>query len=398
MTPPGWQAGPPDRSAVRRDERISVTEYSLLVGAEAFWREAARDIAAARRRVLVQAMTFEGDSAGLAVAEAVIEAGAADRRILVDDYTRHVINDRILLTTRDPAIRAEADATHRMFDRLMDYGVSVRITQPIEGQPLRYPLRNHKKLLVIDDAAWIGGINFSEHNFAWSDTMVRIADGHVADWLASAFEADWQGRSEPARRNFAGGLTLLNLSGTGNMAGFAPVLELLAGARRSLEVLSPYPTFPFLEAMGQAAASGAEVVLYTPRANNKSVVRDYVLHAAQRHGVAVRLLPEMGHTKAALIDGEALVCGSSNFDFVSARASAELVAIIRFETLIAAVQDRLFGVARSQSVPMNGADHRPLRALCASAALHTADALIARLPRQVRTVSWPRLAQARPPG
>jgi cardiolipin synthase len=375
-----------------------VAEYALQVGAEAFWRDAARDIAAARRRVLVQAMTFEGDSVGQAVAAAVAAAGAADRRILVDDYTRHVINDRILLTTRDPAIHAEAEATHLMFGRLMDLGVGVRITQPIERRPLRYPLRNHKKLLVIDDVAWIGGVNFSEHNFTWPDMMVRVSDREVTDWLAGAFDADWQGRGASDAREFAGGLTLLNLSGSGNLAAFAPVLELFAGAGRSLEVLSPYLTFPFLEAMAQAAAHGARTVLYTPRVNNKSIVRDYVLHAARSHGIAVRLLPEMGHTKAALIDGETLVCGSSNFDFVSVRANAELVAAIRDPALVKAAQEALFGPARERAEPLHESDHRPWRGLWAGAALRTADALIARLPRRTRTVPWPRLAQADRPG
>lgn len=375
-----------------------MAEFSLLVGADAFWREAARDIAASRRRVLVQAMTFEGDSVGQAVAATLIEAEASDRRVLVDDYTRHVINDRMLLTTRDPAIRAEAEATHRMFCRLMDEQVGVRITQPIEGWPLRYPCRNHKKLLVADDAAWIGGVNFSEHNFAWPDMMVRIGNPQVADWLASQFEADWQGRSEPAMREFAGGLTLLSLSGSGNPAGYAPVLDLFAGARRSLEVISPYPTFPFVEAMARAAARGAQVVLYTPRANNKPVVRDYVLRAARRRGIIVSLLPEMGHTKAALVDGETLVCGSTNFDFVSARTSAEFVATIRDGALIAAAEEHLFGPARNMAEPLHDADHRPWRALYASAALRIADSLIARLPRRPHTVPWPRLAEADPPG
>ena len=66
--------------------------YELHVGAPAFWRRAAGDIAGARRRVLVQAMTFEGDAAGLSVAAAIASSAAADRRVLVDAYTRAVIS------------------------------------------------------------------------------------------------------------------------------------------------------------------------------------------------------------------------------------------------------------------------------------------------------------------
>jgi cardiolipin synthase A/B len=375
-----------------------VAEYSLHVGATAFWREAARDIAAARSRVLVQAMTFEGDSVGQAVAGCLSEAGAADRRVLVDDYTRHVINDRLIMTSRDPAIRAEAAATHRMFDALARSGVDVRVTQPLGGNPLRYPSRNHKKLLVADDAAWIGGINFSEHNFAWPDMMVRISDRRVSDWLAATFEADWQGRAAPARQDFPGSLSLHALAGSNNLANFAPILDLLAGARRRLEVISPYPTFPFLDAMARAAGRGVPVTLYTPRANNKPVVRDYLLRATRRHGIAVGLLPEMTHTKAALIDGELLICGSTNFDFVSARTSAELVATIRDKALVSEAERHLFASARARAEPPVAADRTAWRGRVATVALHAADAVIARLPRAGHTVPWPRLAQARPPG
>ena len=71
-------------------------KYTLLVGSEAFWAQAEADIAAARERVLVQAMTFEGDRAGGAVGRAVEASAAADRRALVDDYTRFVISDRFV--------------------------------------------------------------------------------------------------------------------------------------------------------------------------------------------------------------------------------------------------------------------------------------------------------------
>jgi cardiolipin synthase A/B len=375
-----------------------VTEYDLHLGAAAFWGEAERDIARARRRILVQAMTFEGDTVGQAVALALGEAQAADRRVLVDDYTRHVINDRLLLASRDSAIRAEARETGRMFDRLMRSGVEVRVTQPIASRPLRYPFRNHKKLLVVDDAVWLGGVNFSEHNFAWHDMMVRIADPQAADFLAGCFEADWQGKAAPVTQWRGDRLTLLNLSGADNRSGFSPLLELLAGARQSLEVLSPYPTFPFLDAMAGAAARGARVTILTPSANNKPMVRDYVLRAARRCGIAVRLLPGMNHAKAALVDRETLVFGSSNFDFVSARASAEIVAISSDERLVAQAQRRLFDPLCHAAEPLADAAPHAWRGLAATAALHVADALISRLPHRPRTVPWPRLAQSQPPG
>ena len=94
----------------------------LQVGSAAFWERCRADILGARRRVLIQAMTFEGDAAGLSVAEAIGHSHALDRRVLVDDYTRQVINDTFLALTRKPAIHAEARATAAMFGRLLRQG------------------------------------------------------------------------------------------------------------------------------------------------------------------------------------------------------------------------------------------------------------------------------------
>jgi cardiolipin synthase len=362
--------------------------FELHVGSAEFWNRARGDIASARRRVLVQAMTFEGDAAGSAVAEAIRASGAADRRVLVDDYTRHVINDTFLALTRDAAIQAEAAATLAMFDSLIAGGVGMRLTNPVGRNPLRYPVRNHKKLLVIDDAAWIGGINLSDHNFAWHDMMVRIEHPALADWLAGAFERDWLGRPETQVAGF-GPVMILDLCGGNNQIGLAPLLAAFSGARQSLEVVSAYPTFPFVDAMAAAARRGVKVTLHTPRPNNKPVIRDYLLGVARQSGIALHLSPMMTHAKAALIDGEVLVAGSSNFDFVSHRANAEYVATFRDAGLVAEFEQRLLGPLREGGEAPGPGELSPLRSLRARVGLRMADVLVSWLEPGPRVAEWP---------
>lgn len=361
--------------------------FELLVGSQAFWERAAGDIAAARRRVLIQAMTFEGDAAGTRVAAAIGASGAADRRVLVDDYTRHVINDTFLALSRAPALHAEAAATWAMFDGLQASGAGVRVTNPVGRNPLRYALRNHKKLLVMDDAVWIGGINFSDHNFAWHDMMLRIDHAGIAAWLAAEFERDWLGETASRGADIAG-VGLLSLDGGANEGHFGDLLGLFAGARRSIEVVSAYPTFPFIDAMAAAARRGIPVRLYTPRPNNKPVIRDYLMGVAQGSGLEIRLMEEMTHVKAALVDGEALVVGSSNFDFVSHRANAEYVATIRDAALIADFKARLLEPAHAGSTLPGAGDHSRWRSLKAHASLRVADAVVSRLSHGPRIAEW----------
>lgn len=366
-----------------------MTKIELLVGLDAFWARAARDIASARRRLYVQAMSFEGDDAGKTVADAIKASPARDKRVLVDAYSTVVISDRFVLSPAglfDRALRAEAKATRAMFDDLIRAGARVRVTNPIGPLYLHYPARNHKKLIVADEAAYIGGVNFSDHNFAWRDLMLRLEGDAAARVLARDFEATFDG-APGAWREDLGDLVLHGLDGRSNVRGFAEIIALIEAATRDITVVSPYLTFPFTNALASAARRGVTVTLITPVANNKPLLRTYVLAAAARSGFVVRPTPGMSHLKGLLIDDQYLVVGSSNFDFVSVAAEEELMAVIAAPAVIADFRRRVVAPAL-QGAALTGA-HRPFRlaGMAAHAALRIADLAIRRArmaPRSAR--------------
>ncbi len=366
--------------------------FELLIGADRFWARAKADMVAARRRVLVQAMTFEADPSGRSVAEAVLAASAAQRRVLVDDYTRNVINDTMLpLPFRPESVKREARETLAMFTDMSRRGVGVRITNPVLGHPLRYPLRNHKKLLVLDNVAYIGGINFSDHNFAWHDLMLRIEGAAAADWLAADFDRDWAGQPMAGQAAF-GTLELISFDGNGprNAQLFEPLLKMVRAAKRSVEMVSAYPTMPFVAAFAEAARGGAKATIYTPLPSNKPVVRDYLASVAGPAGVELRLLPEMTHAKALLIDGETLLLGSSNFNFASYRTSSDYVAVLRDPALVAEFERMLLAPARESAVAAADLKIPTWRKLRGRLTLQLADAALARLRHgPVRVINWP---------
>ncbi len=314
--------------------------HELLVGADVFWGRANADIAAARRRVLVQAMTFEGDATGLAVAEAIQASGATLRRVAVDDYSRLVINDRWVNSRRgrrDPALQAEAAETAAMFGRLEAAGVEVTWTEPVRRVWRDYPFRNHRKIVVADDVAYVGGVNFSDHNFAWTDLMVRMDRQDAADVLAADFPTA-AAPSAKAWRADLEGLTLYGLDGRSNPDTFAQLLTQLGTAERQIVVFSPYLTFPFTEGLKRARLRGVEVTIVTPRSNNKPLLHDHIAFLAQTEGFALVETPQMSHVKALMIDDARVIAGSSNFDFVSHDAEAEFIAV--FDDLSLAEQLR----------------------------------------------------------
>jgi cardiolipin synthase len=295
-------------------------------------------------------MTFEGDAAGQAVASAVRDSEAADRRVLVDDYSRVVVSDCFVLSPRyllNRPFRDEVKATRAMFRGLKDDGVSVRRTNPIAGRAARYGVRNHKKLIVADDVAYVGGFNFSDHNFAWHDLMLRIEGAGPADFLAGDFDATWESRPTLRRGHF-GPLTLSALDGRTNREGFQPLLDAIAGAKERIEIVSPY--LPFVGILAEAARRGVKVELLTPFAGNKPMVRHYLSDASRRAGFDLVLLPEMTHLKAMLIDGRMLILGSSNFDFPSYYSLEEHVAAIEDPESIADFEAQVLGPLRASAL------------------------------------------------
>jgi cardiolipin synthase len=309
----------------------------LLWGSDRFWARAADDLARARRRLYVQAMTFEGDGVGRNVAAAIAASEAVDRRVLVDAYTCHVVSDRFVWSPAaltDPALRSEVRSTRAMFSHLKSVGVRVRMTNPVGPFFAHYPARNHKKLIVADSVAYIGGLNFSDHNFAWSDFMVRLEGEAAARFLAEDFEATFAGAPRPARADL-GEIQMLSMDGRTNAQAFAEITHLIDVAKHEIAVVSPYLTFPFIRPLARARRRGVTVRLATPVANNKPVLRRYVLDQARRHGFEVRLASAMSHAKAIVVDREHLIVGSSNFDFVSVAAEEEIVAVISSRSLAA---------------------------------------------------------------
>ena len=351
----------------------AMPRFELLVGSDAFWERARHDIARAQHRVLVQAMTFEGDRTGLAVAEAIAGSRASDRRVLVDTYSRYIVSDRFVFSPfarRDPAFRTEVRETTAMFERLRRQGVGVVFTNPLGFLGSRFPARNHKKLLVMDDVAYLGGINFSDHNFAWHDLMVRCEDPGLADYLSEDFTRTFQNEPLASEATF-GDAEIYCMSGVANELLFARLLQRVERAKHRIDVFSPYLTFPFCESLAEARKRGVRVVIYTPLANNKGIIRDYLLWAAQRFDFSVKLYDRMSHLKAMLIDDEALVVGSSNFDFVSFHTQAEYMAVLTAPEVVAEFRNLV--LEPDDKLAIDGVRADPVRGPIAFAMLKVAE-------------------------
>jgi cardiolipin synthase A/B len=320
-------------------------KIDLLVDFDAFWTSLSRDLHAAERSAFVQTFSFEGDRIGGMLADAMIKSRARDKRILADSFSKLVLSDKCVYAPRnwfDKQLAQELDATRELHARLLSQGVNIKHGNALGPSPRRFLTRNHKKLILIDGAiAYIGGINFSEHNASWHDMMLRIEDAEVGQFFGQDFLRCWEGNSLASSRT-GNGIELHTLDGRSNRAVFAGVLRLIEEARRSIFIASPYICFPFYDYLKEASRRGVLITMLTPETNNWRYFTDYARWESMRCGLNLRLYNKgMSHLKAMLIDDEFLVAGSSNFDFLSYRFYEEIVAIISDPTVIAGFREQV---------------------------------------------------------
>ena len=331
--------------------------FELLIDFTEFWTRLRADIRSAQESVFVQTFAFEGDAVGKQLSAALLSSGAPDKRILADSFTRIVLSDRFRYSPAnvfDRELRREARATAGMFREIKSAGVELKFTNAYGVTPRRLLSRNHKKLIVIDDAtAYVGGINFSEHNAAWHDMMLRIEDETAADFLREDFLATWDGHDSVTHRQFEG-VELFTTDGRANRQAFQRVFDLIDGAQETIFVESPYITFPFYERLREAARRGVDVKIVTPEQNNWSYFAKYARVESARSQIDLRLdQGRMSHLKAMLIDDEFLIAGSSNFDYLSYRLYQEVLAVITTPDLIAEFRERVMLPDLAGSIAVN---------------------------------------------
>lgn len=327
----------------------------LLVDFKEFWPKLRADLQTARQSVLVQTFAFEGDSVGQDLAEALLSSPAERKQILADSFTRVVLSDRFRFWPAnflDAGLKREARDTALMISRLQQGGITIKYTNPYGVAPRKLLSRNHKKLIVIgEDIAYVGGINFSEHNAQWHDMMFRIQDREAIAFLRQDFLETWKGRDSHKDGKFDG-LEILSADGRHNRASFQRVVDLIDEAQRSIFVQSPYITFPFYERLRAATRRGVAVTIITPAENNWRLFANYARLESARSDIDLRLFQGgMSHLKAMLIDDEYLIAGSSNFDYLSYRIHQELIAVITQPSVIADFRERVVIADLANSKP-----------------------------------------------
>lgn len=330
-----------------------VKSSRVLVGAESFMESLARRAKEAGQSLYIQAMTFEGDAAGEQLMDLMMSSPARDKRLIVDSFSKVVVSDHFVFSPtylRDESFRAEVKNTQQLIKNARAEGVQVKFVNPTWPMMMRYPLRNHKKMMIVDgETSFIGGINFSDHNFDWHDMMVEVNDSSLARTLVDDFLNTWIGHNYSKKSNCASG-DLYLMNGRKSKSLYQELFGLIQGAKSSVTVISPYVSEPLLNILSRTSEQGVDVKIISPSENNKGLFYDFLISKSAKASFTLKHHPGMFHLKAILIDGKKIVFGSSNYDLISYYFEQEVVLVSEETDLVEAFKKQVLGPMDEESV------------------------------------------------
>ena len=239
--------------------------------------------------------------------------------------------------------------------------------QPFRGQLRRPDMRNHRKLVVIDDrVGYAGSQNLIKEHYHkkvsirrglhWVELMARFS-GPVVRELDAVFITDWYSETDELLDPDYQPVVLSEAPGTwdaqvvpsgpsfendNNLKLFAAVIQ---NARDKVSVTSPYfvPDESIQLAMVTAASRGLEVELFVSEVSDQFLVfhaqRSYY-EQLLRAGVKIYLYaaPAVLHAKHLSIDEDVALIGSTNLDIRALSLHMELMVMVQSREFVAAMR------------------------------------------------------------
>jgi cardiolipin synthase len=330
------------------------------------------DIDAAKDHVHLLFYIWLPDHNGLKVVEALKRAAArgVTCRAMADDLgSRTIIRSDHWRAMHAAGVRVAAGLPIGHF-----------LLRPFQG---RIDLRNHRKIVVIDDCiTYCGSQNCADPEFLvkakyapWVDAVMRF-EGPIARQNQFLFASDWMTYVDenlddilckPLPLPMLGGVHA-QVVGTGPTVRYSAMPEmfetLMFAARREVVVTTPYyvPDDSLQTALCTTAYRGVDTTIVFPAKNDSWVVgaasrsyyADLLAAGVKIHEYEGGLL----HTKSVTVDGEITLIGSANMD----RRSFEL----NYENNILFHDSVLTGVMRARQQDYLARSHPVTKAAVAA--------------------------------
>jgi cardiolipin synthase len=316
---------------------VTAVEYQLFVEGDVLYAAMLEDIAAARTTIRMESYIFAADAVGRRIAAALIAQARKGRRVeLRVDYA----GSRWELG-RDLVRELKAAGVHFEWSHRWQW-----------SRPWAFHRRNHRKLLIVDDAiAYLGGFNvhvassrefYGEHR--WRDTHVRFR-GPAVNQAIDLFERS--GCREQSVQCASSPLWVV--PGATRRCRQRLRCELdraFRMAKQRIWLTTPYfvPDRRLRRRLIRAARRGVDVQVLTPAKNDVPIAQwaaRALYSALLKHGVRVyEYQPRVLHAKTLIVDDRWATVGSANFDYRSLFLNAEVNLVSTDRTFCEALADQ----------------------------------------------------------
>lgn len=294
--------------------------YEILTP-EQFFIEFSQLSERATHRVFAQTMYIENGWAFDTMADALACARARglDARLNVDAYS-YLVQDQqlscmpIINSAKRQRHEASIAAKRAAISKLADQGVSVSVTNPPNflNKFLPFAGRNHIKLGIVDDVAWIGGLSYRDDDLSKEDFMMRLTGQDVVATLVKIFEVS---NYSDVREDLIHDLDLTKIitdcGRRGQSCIFDYAMQSILNAQESVRIISQYSVNGRMAgALALKAAMGIDVLSITSDNTTISEWFGSLMDKASRASNRLRGLdvptvysPTRVHAKGLLVDG-----------------------------------------------------------------------------------------------
>jgi cardiolipin synthase A/B len=260
-------------------------------------------------------------------------------------------------------IDSATDHVHVLFYIWLPDHNGTKIIEALKRAAGRIDLRNHRKIVVIDDRiTYCGSQNCADAEFRvkakyapWVDAVMRF-EGPIARQNQFLFASDWMTYVDENLDQFLsksmpmpGGLTA-QVIGTGPTVRYSAMPEmfesLMFAARQEIVATTPYyvPDDSLHNALCTAAYRGVDTTIVFPARNDSWFVgaasRSYYADLLNAGVKIYEYKDGLLHTKSLTVDREVTLIGSANMDRRSFELNYENNILFHDSTLTGAMRER----------------------------------------------------------
>ena len=278
----------------------------------------------AQTRILIKTMNFEPGKAINSIIEDLITSSekGVDVKISLDAiYDKFYRGDLILLPSLKGASQEGKIFRHQVTERLRKGGIKVSIHKAFSFFPLLR--RNHIKLYVVDNAVWVGGINFTDQGFRNKDLMIKFTNPAITHRLISLFHKINTNQIFQNKRFLSNIKILIDEGRIGKSVIYDTAVDLIKKSQDRIVLSSPFlPSGKLLRTLMEAGKRGIKIRIMTST-NSTNIVSfvnniNSLLSFGQikkNNNTEINYYRAI-HTKALVVDGKQALFGSHNFSFV----------------------------------------------------------------------------------